>query len=126
MVPAQLLAKSDVHPHGFRNVSPQTAHAFKDALQIVDVREYDEFVGPLGYVHGARLIPLSTVGHAADRLDRNKPVLVICRSGGRSAAAAQALARMGFPLVFNMNGGMLAWNAEGLPVRRGGDLSNAA
>lgn len=126
MVPAQLLARSQAHPHGFRNISPDTAHEHLSHLTVIDVREHDEFVGPLGAVRGARLVPLSTIGHEAPKWNTDAPVLVICRSGGRSSAAAAALARMGFRSVFNLDGGMLAWNASALPVARPGALSEAA
>ncbi|MBA2321348.1 MAG: rhodanese-like domain-containing protein, partial [Deltaproteobacteria bacterium] len=45
-------------------------------------------------------------------------LLLICRSGGRSAQAAQALGAMGFATVYNLTGGMMAWNDAQLPVSR--------
>jgi rhodanese-related sulfurtransferase len=43
---------------------------------------------------------------------------MVCKAGGRSASSAQALLRAGFSKVVNLSGGMLAWNAAGLPVER--------
>jgi rhodanese-related sulfurtransferase len=59
-----------------------------------------------------------TVEHVAKAWDRNQEIVVVCRSGGRSGRAAAALAAMGFKHIINMSGGMLAWNAAGLPVER--------
>lgn len=85
---------------------------------VIDVREPDEYVGELGHVDGAALSPLGGVPAAAAGWDKSKNYLVICRSGGRSGRAAMVLSQMGFPNVTNMTGGMLAWNAAGLPVVR--------
>ncbi len=81
--------------------------------QIVDVRELEELVD--GMIPGAIHIPLSQIpaGHAA--LDPARPVIVVCRSGRRSAAAADHLAQAGFD-AHTMTGGMLDWAAEGLPM----------
>jgi rhodanese-related sulfurtransferase len=49
---------------------------------------------------------------------RDEELLLVCRSGGRSGQVAQALARAGFSKVMNLAGGMVAWNAAGLPVER--------
>ena len=66
----------------------------------------------------AEHVPLQTVPNAARDWDRDKPVLVICRSGGRSASAAMHLVDQGFTQVYNLRGGMLAWADAGLPVAR--------
>ncbi|MCG5056368.1 MAG: rhodanese-like domain-containing protein [Myxococcales bacterium] len=100
----------------FVNVDPQTLYELGNTVRIVDVREPDEFVGELGHVRGAILAPLASVGAAARAFDPDEPVVVVCRSGGRSARAAEALCRLGFTKVMNLQGGMLAWNALRLPV----------
>jgi len=76
-------------------------------LTLLDVRmepEYEEF-----HVPGATLLPLPDLPDRLDEIDRAKPVVVYCRSGGRSAAAARLLAGAGFPRVVNMLGGIMAW-----------------
>jgi rhodanese-related sulfurtransferase len=114
-----LLAASDARPGGYRDLPPLEAAAHLAALHLVDVREPDEFTGPLGHVPGAELIPLSTVRTSVGQLDPAAPTLVICRSGGRSARAASELVALGFTEVYNLAGGMLAWDAHELP-REGG------
>ncbi len=117
MVPTPLLSRSDARP-GYRDVPPLVALDHVGALRLVDVREPDEFVGPLGHLGGADLVPLSTLADAATAWDRQAPILLICRSGVRSARAATLLAGMGFRNLFNLMGGMLAWEANALPVVR--------
>lgn len=115
MVPERLLARSAPHPGGYRDVSPLEAQHHVGDLRVIDVREPDEFVGPLGHVPGAELVPLSTLAGAAAGWRRDEPLLLVCRSGGRSSRAAVLLAGMGFSQLFNLAGGMLGWDANGLP-----------
>ncbi len=104
--------------HGYRDISPAEVNAVRGVTRIVDVREPHEFNGELGHVPGAELVPLATVGGAAARWDRNADIIVVCRSGGRSGRAAEALVAAGFRRVMNLAGGMLAYNAARLPVER--------
>ena len=87
--------------------------------RMVDVREPDEWTGPLGRVAGSELRPLGGLAGAAASWDREAPLILICRSGGRSGRAAKTLISMGFTQVVSMAGGMLAWQAAGLPAERG-------
>ena len=82
-------------------------------FRLVDVRRPDEYTGPLSHVEGAELAPLSTLESSAAEWDREAPVVVLCRSGGRSGRAAIALENLGFSRVASMAGGMIAWNDEG-------------
>ena len=82
----------------------------------IDVREPDEYTGPLGHLPGTELVPLAGVVQAAAGWDRGAPLLLICRSGNRSGKAAQALAAQGFTRLYNLAGGMLAVERLGLPV----------
>ena len=77
----------------------------------VDVREHQETTA--GAAPGASFMPLQSFN--VDALPQNKPLILICRSGGRSIAAANALAEMGYA-TYNVQGGMGAWAASGLPV----------
>jgi len=89
------------------------------SVQILDVREPDEFAGPLGRIRGARLVPLGDLARRADELARDRPVVAVCRAGGRSAQATVMLQRAGFRDVANLAGGMLRWHAEGHAVEGG-------
>ncbi len=115
MVPQPLLTQSSLQPAGYREVAPLAVLPHLGELRIVDVREPDEYVGPLGHIAGAALVPLSTVPEAAAAWDRDQPVLLICRSGARSGRAAAFLAAQGYRNLFNLTGGMLAWDANQLP-----------
>ena len=81
--------------------------------QIVDVREADEVAA--GMIAGARHIPLGELRSRFAELDKSRPVVAVCRSGRRSAAAADQLAAAGFT-AYTMTGGMLDWSANGLPA----------
>ncbi len=94
-------------------------HAAK--VQIVDVRERDEFNGPLGHIAHATLIPLSELPARAKELATERPVVAVCRSGARSAQAVVLLQKAGFAQVANLTGGMLRWRAEGNAVDGGRD-----
>ena len=81
--------------------------------QIVDVRETEELVD--GMISGARHIPLAEIPGSAGLLDKARPVIAVCRSGRRSAAAAEQLAAAGFT-AYTMTGGMIEWTGTGLPM----------
>ncbi len=80
---------------------------------LVDVREHDEWRA--GHVPGASLVPMSEVRARLGEIDSSRRVVVMCRSGGRSAAVTQALRSLGFDAV-NLTGGIRAWAAASLPV----------
>jgi sulfur dioxygenase len=85
-----------------------------DAL-VLDVRQPDEWNDDLGHLDGARLIPLPELSHRMIEIAawRDKPVLVVCRVGVRSAQAAEMLTASGFHRVYNLEGGMEAWRRAG-------------
>lgn len=93
------------------------AHAA--GVTLVDVREPDEFYGPLGHLPGAELIPLGALAAGVSALPRERPVVTICRSGGRSGKAALELNALGFARVASLRGGMLDWAMKKLPVEYG-------
>ena len=106
---------------GIFEIQPQVLEERATTIQIVDVRERDEFDGPLGRIRGARWIPLGELPMRIDELARDRPVVAVCRSGARSAQASVLLAKAGFANVANLAGGMLHWRAEGHPVEGGRD-----
>lgn len=100
-------------------VKPAWVNAHKADFQVVDVRRFDEFVGELGRVPGSTLATLDNLDAAAAGWDPEAPLVVVCRSGGRSGRAAIALIEKGFKRVASMAGGMLAWNDGALPIAQG-------
>lgn len=102
----------------FTNVSPNEVAACRPTARIIDVREPHEFRGDLGHIPGAELVPLGRVAAAARQWNRDDEIVVVCRSGGRSAHAASELVALGFSRVKNMAGGMLRWNAEARETAR--------
>jgi glyoxylase-like metal-dependent hydrolase (beta-lactamase superfamily II)/rhodanese-related sulfurtransferase len=104
---------------GIWEVQPQWVEDHLREVSVLDVREPDEFDGPLGHIPGARLVPLGTLAEAAATLAKDRPIVTVCRAGGRSAQATVILKRAGFDKVANLAGGMLRWRAQNL-VREGG------
>jgi glyoxylase-like metal-dependent hydrolase (beta-lactamase superfamily II)/rhodanese-related sulfurtransferase len=109
---------SEAPDEPFADVDPSYVAARRDEVALVDVREPQEFTGELGHVPGAQLVPLATLLDKAVTWDPEREIVLVCRSGGRSARAAAELARRGFRHLYNLRGGMLAWNAAELPVER--------
>ena len=97
---------------GIWEVQPHWLEEHLREVQIVDVREPDEFNGPLGHVPNARLIPLGTLTKNMGELSKDKPIVTVCRSGARSAQATVLLGKAGFDRVANLSGGMLRWRAQ--------------
>lgn len=104
---------------GVWEIEPMALLEHAAQVQIVDVREAPEFIDRLGHLPQARLVPLSQLMDRLDELDRQRPVVAVCRSGVRSAQASVLLTKAGFERVANLAGGMLRWKIEGLPVAPG-------
>lgn len=84
---------------------------------LVDVREQNEYTEIR--IPGSRLLPLSAFAERFEELPKDSPLVMQCRSGARSAKAAEYLLANGYTDVVNLGGGILAWNEAGLPVLRG-------
>jgi sulfur dioxygenase len=106
---------------GIWEVQPHWLEEHLREVQIVDVREPDEFNGPLGHVPGAKLIPLGALLEKKSLLSPETPIVIVCRSGARSAQATVLLAKAGFEKVANLSGGMLRWRTQRLAVEGGTD-----
>jgi len=91
---------------------------FNDDALILDVREDKEYAA--GHIPKAKHIPLGNLSSRIHELDKykNKPILVSCRSGQRSARACGMLKKAGFETVFNQSGGIIAWERANLPVEK--------
>ncbi len=94
-------------------IDPETLAGDLEKFQVVDVRYPNEWEA--GHIDSARHIPYDDVFDRVGELDRNRPVVTLCRSGSRSAEAAEDLTGEGF-VVRNLDGGVLAWAAKGLPL----------
>jgi len=105
---------------GIWEIGPQWLEDNLRSVQIVDVREPDEFNGPLGRIPAARLISLGELATRAAELTKEQPIVTVCRAGGRSAQATVILHQAGFDEVANLAGGMLRWRAEGRVVENAG------
>jgi rhodanese-related sulfurtransferase len=92
----------------------KTAYQSLERYQVVDVREAEEFAE--SRIPGAKLLPLSEFAARVAELPKDEPVVLYCRSGGRSAQAAAWLAAKGHAEVLNLEGGILAWYRAGLPL----------
>ena len=90
-----------------------------EAITIIDVRGPDEFIGPLGHIATARNIPIAELSGRLSELAEleREPIVLVCRTDKRSAAAAQTLRAAGFKQVSVLRRGMEQWNEAGLPVR---------
>ena len=84
---------------------------------LVDVRERNEF--GVMRVPGSVLLPLSTFTTTYDQLPTDRPLLMLCAVGGRSARATDFLRANGYTEAVNIAGGITAWNAAGLAIRTG-------
>ncbi|MEX2010779.1 MAG: rhodanese-like domain-containing protein [Chloroflexota bacterium] len=84
---------------------------------VVDVREPNEFAEVR--LEGVALVPMSTFATRFEELPRDRPLLVMCAAGSRSAAATAHLIRNGWTDVTNVAGGITEWEKSGLPVLRG-------
>jgi rhodanese-related sulfurtransferase len=81
----------------------------KEDFQLIDVREEFEYeVSNLGGL----LIPLGGILIEADKISKDKFVIMHCRSGKRSAAAIMQLEQLGYTNLYNLQGGILAWQSE--------------
>lgn len=91
--------------------------------QLLDVRTPEEFKE--GHLKGALNYNVNSgvFENEIANLDKKRPVLVYCLSGGRSAAAAEVLAGKGFSKVYNLAGGIMKWNAKNKPVEDGETIS---
>ncbi|MBF0172306.1 MAG: rhodanese-like domain-containing protein [Magnetococcales bacterium] len=87
---------------------------------LIDVRTPAEYAG--GHVREARSYPLGSLGSKVEEVKkaaRDKDVVVICRTGNRSLMGSVTLKRHGMQKVYNVPGGMMHWEGQGYPVKRG-------
>ena len=105
---------------GVKEVKPAEALQLinhKNAF-VLDVRDPNEYNG--GHVLNSVLIPLGTLKARLDELEkyRDRPMVVVCRSGSRSGTACAILAKHGYAQAYNLAGGVLAWQRNNLPLEK--------
>jgi glyoxylase-like metal-dependent hydrolase (beta-lactamase superfamily II)/rhodanese-related sulfurtransferase len=103
---------------GIPEVAPEWVAAYGAEVRLIDVREPAELTGELGHIDGIELLPLAQVPGPLEAAPRDRPIVFVCRSGGRSGKAALVLGQLGFLQVASMRGGMLAWTRRRYPVAR--------
>jgi len=82
----------------------------REPFELIDVREGFEY--EIARIDGARLIPLGEIAERADELPRDRPIVVHCHSGRRSAEAVRLLQQRGFGNIYNLEGGIDAWSDQ--------------
>ncbi|MDE5809036.1 MAG: rhodanese-like domain-containing protein [Muribaculaceae bacterium] len=100
------------------NVAEFADYLKNDDVQLLDVRTPDEFSE--GHISGAMNIDWyddNFITDAVKSLDKTRPIAIYCRSGKRSAAAAQKLTEKGYK-VTNLTGGIIAWDEAKMPVKK--------
>jgi len=106
---------------GIWEIQPDWVEENAGSLCILDVRECDEFDGPLGHLRDALHIPLGQLEQRVSEVPQGRPVVTVCRAGGRSARATLMLKGAGIEQSANLAGGMLRWRALHFPVIGGAD-----
>lgn len=109
-------ASAQVAPARVQLIRPQEyLTQFSDQPHLLlDVRTPQEFAS--GHIPGAVNISLQTLESRLSELPTDRPIVVYCRSGNRSATAASILLRRGFTQLYDL-GGIITWQAQGLPVQ---------
>lgn len=104
-----------------RNVEAQEAFSLIDQrneLFLLDVRTLGEYQQVR--LEGAQLIPIGQLIKRLDEVPKDRPILVYCAVGSRSAQVVNYLARKGYPELYNLYGGIYAWAQKGYPILQGG------
>lgn len=101
---------------GVLEISPQWVAAHAQDVHILDVRTRHETTEECTRIRDAQLIPIDELRERLDQVPKDKPVMTICRSGKRSVLAFTILRGAGWTEVANISGGLLRWQAEGLPT----------
>ena len=98
---------------GLPELNPAWVVAHQSEVTLLDVRSAEEFNGPDGRLAGSLLIPLPELESRSGELPADRPLVVVCHSGSRSALATQQLLKAGRQRVANLRGGLSRWVAEG-------------
>jgi rhodanese-related sulfurtransferase len=106
--------------YSFKNVDvdflngQDTQSAGKEAIHLIDIRSEAEI--SRGAIGGAQHIPMHLLPLRIQDIPKDKPVVLYCHSGARSAQACAWLSSQGFENMHNLSGGILAWARAGMPI----------
>jgi len=95
-------------------LTPTQLHSRQDDLMVIDVRGGLEYL--LGHIPGAQAMNQQQI---VRQIPKEQAIALTCLSGHRSGFAAQWLVQQGYQKVYNLTGGLMAWQQAGLPVKRG-------
>lgn len=108
------------HLLGFKEIAPGDVVRMinHDDAVVIDVRDDLEFKS--GHIVNAVNAPLGVLEEQVDKLAqyKEKPVIICCKSGQRSAKAGSILQRQGFSSIFKLSGGLMAWSSANLPLKK--------
>ncbi len=106
-------------PGGVPEIAPETFLPYVGKVRLIDVRTPAEYTGELGHIEGAELVELGPeLMKWLETADKKQEVVFVCKSGGRSGQATAVSRQMGFENTINLRGGMMQWNARGLPTQK--------
>jgi glyoxylase-like metal-dependent hydrolase (beta-lactamase superfamily II)/rhodanese-related sulfurtransferase len=100
---------------GISEIAPDWVARNRESVTVLDVRSLPEWMGELGHIDGSVLVPLEELRARTAELGKDKPIIVTCQTGKRSAMATVILRKAGFDRVANLAGGMVRWRELGLP-----------
>jgi hydroxyacylglutathione hydrolase len=96
------------------HIEPKELHRRSREFEIIDVRGQDEW--DEGHIEGARHIHVGYLSQRLDEIPRSRPVALHCQGGDRSTLGASILQHLGYDNVYNVTGGLSAWEEQGLPL----------
>lgn len=116
-----LLFAGGVAAQSIKSLPPKEFQAAMQAASnyvLIDVRTAPELAS--GKLKGAKHIDIRSTNfnQRIQQLDPNQPVFVYCHSGGRSMMAAKRLASLGFDQIYNLQGGIVSWNSQRMPIKK--------
>ena len=103
---------------GVDEIAAEWLASHRPDVHVVDVRSPAEFDGELGHLDGAQLIPLDELRARVAEVPIDRPVVVVCQTGKRSALGSAILGKAGMTRIANLAGGMVRWHELGLPTMR--------
>jgi glyoxylase-like metal-dependent hydrolase (beta-lactamase superfamily II)/rhodanese-related sulfurtransferase len=104
---------------GVQEISSEWVARHRTDVHVLDVRTAGEFDGQLGHIAGSQLIPLDDLRARISEVPTDKPVVVVCQTGRRSAMGSLILRKAGVARSANLAGGMVGWRELGLPTEAG-------